>query len=206
MNEYSLQTLVDLMGKGGVELERKAWTAAGPAVRVLSVSGAQAGIAQGVDIHGRPFAPLKGPRPSGGGQPLRDKGLLAASLSAAVTESGVTLSANAPGARLQNYGGRVVPKRGKWLTIPKTVEAQRIGSPGGGRFPRPLFFRAAASSTRAMLCEVVSGKLVVQYVLVKSVTLPARTYLGWSAPTLVKITAVIADKYAEQLVKLFRKG
>lgn len=205
MNELTFEALAKAMELGGLLLERKAIEQSAPIVRMLSIAGAQRGIADGVDIHGRPFAPLKHPRPEGGaGHPLRDKGLLAASLSATVTEGEIVLSANAPGARIQNYGGTIYPKK-KFLAIPLTTEAKRIGSPKKNHFPRPLFFRKAAGGS-GLLCENVGGKLVAQYVLVKSVAITARQYLGWSAATLDKIQAVIADKYSAGLAKLFVEG
>lgn len=205
MEELTLSDLVSAMNSAGADLERKVLASCMSAIRVMSVSGARQGLSDGTDIHGKPFAPLKHARPEGAGKPLQDKGLLAASLSASVTESEVTLSANSPGAGLQNYGGTVYPTKAKRLAIPVTVEAKRVGSPGG-RFPRPLFVLSTKSATTGLLAENVGGKIVVHYVLVKSVTVPARQYLGWSAQTLARIGQLTSHKYAEALAELFKKG
>src|SRR5436190_4691176 len=147
MAEPTLDDFARAIASIGPGVEAKARAVATPIIQILSVSGAQAGINAGVDIDGKPFAPVKFPRPEGGtAHPLRDKGLLAASISASVTERELTLSANAPGARILNYGGTITPKK-KFLTIPLTVEAKRAG--GARQFPRPLFFRAVASGTAA---------------------------------------------------------
>lgn len=85
---------------------------------------------------GQPWSPLKHPRPRGGTKPLLDRGLLRGSLtnngnghveriSGNVLEWGTNLES----ALIHNYGGVVVPKKGKFLAIPASVEAQRAGSP-----------------------------------------------------------------------------
>lgn len=205
MNEIPIASFVSAMNAAGPEIATKTWAACSSAVRVMSVSGVKRNINEGVDIHGKPLAPLKYPRPNGGDKPLRDKGLLAASISATVTEREITLAANSPGAALQNYGGTVRPKRAKALAIPVSKEAKRVGSPGGGRFPRPLFVLAVGSASgNAVLAENVGGKLVVHYVLAKSVTVPARQFLGWRADTLASIGKLLSEKYAAEVAKVFK--
>ena len=206
MNEIPISSFVGAMNSAGPEIATKVWTNCASAIRIMSVSGVKKNINEGVDVQGKAFAPLKHARPEGGSQPLKDKGLLAASISATVTEREITLAANSPGARLQNYGGTVTPKRAKALAIPVSKEAKRVGSPGGGRFPRPLFAMSAKSATTGLLCENVNGKVVVHYVLVKSVTIPPRQFLGWRADTLGNIGKLLAEKYAVEVAKLFKRG
>lgn len=210
MKEWEFTKLAEAMQGAGDDIRQEVLASSRAAIALMSASGAKKGLRDGIDIHGRPFLPLRHERASGkGGMPLRDKGLLAASISATMPQETVILSANSPGARLQNYGGIVRPKKAKAkaLAIPVSKEAGRVGSPGGGRFPRPLFFRATKSaSSVGVLCESVGGVLVVHYVLVKEVRIPARQFLGWSAPTLDRIQQLLADKYASAIVKLFNAG
>lgn len=208
MKEVTFTKLFEAMQSAGDNIRQEVLSSSRKAIEIMSASGAKKGLRDGVDIHGKPFQPLRFQRASGkGGLPLRDKGLLAASISATMPQETVILSANSPGARLQNYGGVVRPKRAKALAVPISKEAGRIGSPGGGRFPRPLFVRATRSATVVgALCENVGGVLVVHYLLVKEVRVPARQYLGWSASTLDRIQQLLADKYASAIVKLFTAG
>lgn len=201
--------LFEAMQGAGDNIRDEVISSSRSAIAIMSASGAKKGIRDGIDIHGKPFAPVKYPRPSGkSGFPLRDKGLLGASIAATMPQETVILTANAPGARLLNNGGIVRPKRAKALAIPISKEAGRVGSPGGGRFPRPIFFRATRSASNVVgtLCEAVGGVLVVHYILVKEVRVPGRQYLGWSAGTLDKIQTLLADRYASAIVKLFNKG
>lgn len=174
-----------------------------PALRAIAVSENRKNFNSGLSPDGTAFAPLKYPRPDGSSQPLRDKGLLGASLSATSTEDEVVLKASHAGANLHQYGGTVRARK-KFLTIPKTVEAKRVGSPGGGRFPRPLFFVAATNPRHGLLCESdASGRLVVHYVLVPEVTVPAREFVGFTPAALDKMRRVLADTWAETFAKTF---
>jgi phage gpG-like protein len=92
---------------------------------------------------GTAWTKLKFPRARGGDVPLRDRGLLMASMvgrgsGAVVRITGVQLEqgTNLEYARIQNEGGTVVPVKGKYLAIPLTPEAARAG--GARHFPRPL--------------------------------------------------------------------
>jgi phage gpG-like protein len=198
----SLAELIQLLGAADFA---KVWQSLIRPVMLLSVSGVRTHFDQSRGPDGKQWAPLAHNRPEGAGKPLLDKGLLAASVSASVTANQITLSANSPGARLQQYGGKILPVRGKWLTIPVTVEAKRIGSPRQNHFPRPLFFRATTNPLTALLCETdPTGRIVVQYVLKPDVTIPARPYLGWSEATLTKIQKLIADRAMKALLAKFK--
>lgn len=176
------------------------------AIRTISTSGVALHFREGVGPDGVPWKPLAHPRPQGGTKPLRDKGILAASVSATVTQGELELSSNSPGAATHQYGATIRPKRGKYLAIPITTESRRVGSPRKNKFPRPLFFVACRSATnKGLLCERGSdGRLVAQYVLVPSVTVPARPFLGWSQKTLDKITRLLADKCVQTLLETFK--
>lgn len=175
---------------------------AGPEIEVLAVAGVRQGFAEGVSPDGTPFAPLAHPRPQGGGKPLRNTGLLAASVSASCTGDELALRANAPGARLHQEGGTVRPTRAKALAIPVTPEAVRAGS--ARRFPRRLFAlgaKAAGKGKGALAESDGRGGVKVHYLLRQSVDVPARPYLGVSEKVLGRIGAAVAAELAAALAE-----
>ena len=80
-----------------------------------------------------------------------------------------------PGASLHNSGGVVRPKKSKYLAIPTTKEAKRSGGPR--RFKGKLSVRFVK---RGVLLLVGGKNDEVQFVLVKSVTIPKREFMGVS--------------------------
>jgi phage gpG-like protein len=184
---------------------QKALKEALPILKVISVAGTREHFAESRGPDGKPWPALKHPRPDGGNKPLLDKGLLQASISASVTQEELWLRANHPGAAVHQFGATIVPKRAKALTIPVSKEAKRIGSPGRGRFPRPLFVVARGAGQTGFLAEGrPDGKgITIHYLLRRSVTIPARPYLGWSESTIKKMERVLADKLADVMMKPF---
>jgi phage gpG-like protein len=169
-------------------------------LEVLAVSGMRRSLNAGESPDGTPLKALAFPRPQGGSKPLQNTGLLGASLSASVSETELTLRANAPGARLHQFGGTIVPVRAKALTIPLTVEAVRAG--GARNFPRPLFvLKKKDGGPGGALAETVgkgkNASVRVHYLLRMSVTIPARPYLGVSQPTADRMGGVIAGRLEE---------
>lgn len=82
------------------------------------------------------WSPLRHPRPRGGTKPLLDTGLLRASLTSRgkghlerVTPDGLEWGSNLIYATTHQYGAVITPKKGKFLTIPVSIEALRAGSP-----------------------------------------------------------------------------
>lgn len=141
---------------------------------------------------GRAWAPLKRPRPSGGGKPLLDTGALMASISGRFTPTSVVVGTNRPGAALHQFGGTVRPVKGKFLAIPLTPMAKRAGSPRRltGTAALPLFARR------------IEGELRGHFLLVKGAKVPARPFLGVSADgskaLLGAIGAAIARRWEAQ--------
>jgi hypothetical protein len=166
-------------------------------LKLTCVADLQGGIADGVDVDGVPFAPLAFDRPTGGGGlPLRDQGLLIASLAAgpnhveSVSETEIVVGTNRPGASLLNRGGVVEPVAAKWLCIPLTIEARRAGSPLN--FPgklRPRFGRVGG----VMLDD--SG--TAHYAMTKRTVHPMRQFVGAGLRLLGKLRAVIADWWTD---------
>lgn len=182
---------------------REVVRAAMPALKVLAVAGVKEHFALSQSPEGTPWKPIAHPRPDGGsGRPLRDKGLLAASISATNTEETLALHASHPAANVHQFGATIRPTRAKALTIPLTREAKRVGSPGRGRFPRSLFVLAAKGGRSAFLAERdESGTVTLHYVLKREVKVPARPYLGFSAKTLDKVTRLLADRLARHIAE-----
>lgn len=183
-----------------------------PLLRLLAlaaVADTKRNFDESADPDGRPWSPLAFPRTSGGDRPLRDKGLLLASISGGANHveryaaDSVTVGTNRPGAALHQAGGVVVPKQAKWLAIPATREAARVGSPRN--FPRPLAFifgkRGGVAverpaSVKRGLPPKGGPKLkagVVQYYFTKKVTVPARVFLGAGQRLVKKLDTIAAD-------------
>jgi phage gpG-like protein len=136
---------------------------------------------------GAPWKPLKFPRPGGGDRPLQDTGRLQASFSADTTPTSVTVGTAFRGAGLLNFGGTVVPKKAKFLSIPLTIYAKRAGSPRNMRGTKdmPLFAKR------------IGGVLVGHYLLVKKAVVPARPFLGISERGMQVIENVLLDLAAK---------
>lgn len=145
-------------------------------------------------------------RPSNRGtdQPLRDKGLLAASMSARgkgffqqVEDFRLEQGTNLEYAALHQYGGVVSAKRAKYLTIPLTKEAARSG--GARQFPRKLFFLRSKKGSLFLAETKTKGRkkaksLTLHYILKKSVTVPTRPFLGFGEWLLRQLDVILADE------------
>jgi phage virion morphogenesis protein len=150
------------------------------------------------DPGGRPWKPLKHRRPNGGDKPLRDTGVLRNSITGEATATGAVVFSNLPYARLHEYGGTVRPKRSKYLAIPLTRDAKRTGSPR--RFRVKLSFRPfKRKGTGGVLFVRRAGTTIDHYLLVKSVTIPARPFLSPSDAALKLIDGIVSDATAAQL-------
>jgi phage gpG-like protein len=157
--------------------------------------------------NGVPWRRLLFPRVRGGDKPLRDTGLLMASISGGAWhvertgETWVEYGTRRVGARLMNDGGVVHPTRGKYLAIPKTKEALRAGS--ARNFPReltPIFGKKGGVLVETITRGRGKGTTVVHYVLTKQVTVPARPFLG-AGDRLKKKLADITRDFAVKLLR-----
>ena len=153
---------------------------------------------------GEPWKPLQRPRIRSGGNdlPLRDRGLLAASMSAGVghverqTRDSIEVGTNLEYAATHQYGAVISAKRGKFLAIPLTRESARSSA---RNYKGELFFRKAGSA--AFLSESTgSGALVNRYLLLKSVTIPARPFMGFSEENLEDLQEVVATHLEDLLL------
>jgi phage gpG-like protein len=180
-----------------------------PVLKVLAVAGYKQHFQRQAGPDGRPWAQLARPRVSGGGMILTDLGRLAAAGKAESDGNTLVLKVSHPAARVHQFGADIKPKKGKYLTIPLTKEAKRVGSPRQNHFPRPLF--VVEVDGVPYLCENKSSgrgrkkteTLVFQYMLVKGVRIPQRLFVGFSRETLGKIDRAVADTAADNAVALF---
>jgi phage gpG-like protein len=132
---------------------------------------------------GARWRPLKHKRPRGGDKPLLDTGRLMASITGRSSPTEIVVGTAHPAAPLHQFGGTVKPKRGKYLAIPLTREAQRAGSPRRmkGTKKVPLFARK------------VEGRWVGHFILAKKAVVPARPFLGLSKEAERTVAAVLLD-------------
>lgn len=152
---------------------------------------------------GQPWPPLAHPRlnSKGSDKPLRDRGLLMASVTAngqghieILSDASLEVGTNLEYARLHQEGGVIVPKNAKALAIPLTRDAARAGSPRD--FPRPLFILPSGKALAETKRKGRGGRireLVVQYALVQRVVIPARKFLGFSQKAITNIRQIFAD-------------
>lgn len=112
-----------------------------------------------------------------------------------------------PYARLQEYGGTVLPVKGKFLAIPVGPALNSIGlAKYRSARDAPGLVYVQSLKGQPLLVKLVKGskgeapRVEVWYVLRQSVTLPARRYLrdAWSA-VLAELPARLADSAARAL-------
>lgn len=168
----------------------------GPALKALeisAVSDVKMRFATGTGPDGHVWAPLRHRRiipGKDGDKPLRDNGLLMASISAKASRSELVVGSNLAYAGVHQWGGIITPKKAKFLTIPMTKDAKKAGSPR--RFRGQLSPRINRAGTGGVLVDV-NG--TVQYVMTKRVVVPARPFLGFS-PNFMKIAELILADFA----------
>ena len=175
-------------------------------VRLLLIAAAKTNFDQGQGPDGAFWAPLRWPRPRGGNKPLRDRGLLMASLTGMgqghvekLTDTSLEIGSNLEYASLHQYGGTVVPRPPRrYLAIPLTVEAQRVGS--ARAFPG----LTARIGKRGGVLKDRSGK--VQFILTKRVVVPARPFLGVGLELASKMEDVLADWLQEAIQRRLMGG
>lgn len=140
---------------------------------------------------GTPWPALTWPRPEGGSRILENTGRLKASIQATAEGNELHVHTNRIGAGAMNFGATIVPINVSWLTIPATIEAKRAG--GARDFPGKLKFMIFTERYG----HAIDSEGVVQYVLLKKVTIPKREFLGFSGETQEAVLNMVADKFGE---------
>lgn len=132
---------------------------------------------------------LKFPRPNGGNaKPLMNLGLLRGSITGRETENTIAIGTALPQAPLMHFGGVVRPKKGRFLSIPLTTAAVRSGGPR--RFGSPLHARFARNGRTGILVDNAGAE---QFLLVQSVTVPPRPFMGFSDKWVEKFRRALAE-------------
>ena len=121
-----------------------------------------------------------------------------------ITATTLVVGTNLDKAPIHQYGGTITPTNAKALSIPLSVEAQRAG--GAGKFPRPLFLLKRKGKPPLLAEQKQKGKgkrqrteLTLHYILLQSVTIPARPFIGWSAKLLGTVERLFGDFLASKL-------
>lgn len=164
---------------------------------------------------GQTWPPIKFPRPRGGDKPLRDTGLLMASVTTkgaqgSIEEIGdvsLRIGTNLDRAVLHQYGGMLRPKGGKALAIPLTREAVNAGRPG--RMSN-LVLVWPKGKAHGWLVEEKSGRgknnrgaqTVMHWLLVPKATIPARPFLGWNPEMADECGNIVGEWTEQELAKV----
>lgn len=85
-----------------------------------------------------------------------------------VTDDLATIVIESAAFAFKVHGGTILPKRGEFLTLPRTAEAYAAGSPREGGI-KGLFVVRRKGSFTAYLCVRSAGRLIGHYRLVRSV-------------------------------------
>ena len=211
-----LGAFADWAKSAGKDLASTDFTVPLKACRLILIGATNANFAGGHDPDGNAWPGLAHARPSsrGSDKPLRDTGLLKASITSAgqghveeLTPQALVFGTNLEYAAVHQYGdNNVVPKKAKMLSIPLSKDAARAG--GARQFPRPLFVLTAKSGKLFLVETKAKGKgkkskakLLFHYILVKSVAIPARPYLGIGE----KLADRIADVFHDHLIATLDK-
>ena len=121
---------------------------------------------------------------TGGGQTLSLTRRLRNSITFESTTNSVTVGTNVQYAAIHQFGGVVRAKNGPFLAIPVTPEARKAGSP---RNMQGLHVQQTVKGQFVL----ANDKGVVQYLLRKQVTIPARPFLGVGPTDSVELVGIV---------------
>ena len=168
------------------------------ACKIVVMSAVAKNFQQGRGPGGESWAPLKWRS----GKPLYDKGLLMASVTGSgqggvlrIDETTLIVGTNLDYAATHQYGAVITPVGAKALAVPVTAEARHSGGPrrmGGLHIVWP-------KGRPSWTLRDDTGN--VQFALVKSVTIPARPFLGWNNEMADECAEIVADCGGEIIVK-----
>lgn len=171
------------------------------AIRLDLIGETKKNFFEGHGPDGETWAPLKWARSNskGADKPLRNRGILAAAVTSAFSKGNVSeetpdsflWGTNLEYAGTHQYGATITPKRGKFLAIPATREAEQKGSPrawGDGE----LKFRFGKKGGVAI---DLAG--TVQFYFSRQVTIPARPFLGINEAMTERWQEMTADYVAD---------
>ena len=185
--EVNLSDLAPYFARLGDRMQRIDFKPALQDCKLLLVRRTREHFVKGQSPDGVPWAPVKMRvrGSAGAAKPLRDRGLLMASVTSRaagnverITNSTLEYGTNLEYAAIHQFGGTIRARNAKYLAIPVSREAYRAGSPRN--FAGQLRFVPSRSGRGGRFVERnPQGKpLVTHYVLVQSVQIPARPFLG----------------------------
>lgn len=170
----------------------------------LAMRGTRRMFANAVGPDGRPWPKLAHARPGGTvapDVPLSDTGSLQKSITGQAIESSLVLSTDHRAARLQNFGGTIVPVNAEFLCIPATAKAKEAKSPRN--YPDELYPRINRSRTKGVLMAEGDdpdgrtgrgdGWHVAYYMTIGPVVIPKREFLGFDDATVGEILDLTLD-------------
>lgn len=179
----------------------------------LIVADVKSNFADSHDPDGTPWLPLAHSRPNSKGEdkPLKDKNILGSSVTSnrpghveTMTRDTLIIGTNLDYAGTHQDGGIILPRSAKALAIPLTKEAARVDSPR--EFSQPLF--VLKSGDHAFLAQrKMKGRgkkknesLILHYILLKSVKIPQRQFLGVGAKLMTRLEDAVCDHAAMGLL------
>lgn len=185
------------------------------AIRLDVIAETRMNFDRGATPDGTPWAPLKHPRPNsrGADQPLRDTDMMMASVTApgatgnidVLEDTKLEWGTNHEHAHVHQDGMTITPRVAKLLAIPATVEAQRAGSPRNFAEGR-LEFRWGKGGGAGVAVEKTKGRgksvnELVHFYFARSVTVPARPFLGITEEQATEYGEMTAEFAAEEMQK-----
>ena len=208
--ELSLAEFADRMKAMGADVASMNFISTLKQCKQVVVQEVKENFDQGHTPENDAWRPLAFPRANskGGDLPLRMNGFLMASVTAngrghieELTDSTLVVGTNLEYAKIHQEGGTITPKGHPFLAIPLTPEASRAGSPRnfgadlvpiiGGKGGVLIERRVKGKGARQQVKEIA------QYALVRSVVIPARRFLGFSAKAVKRINEVFAKFVAK---------
>lgn len=206
--EVELEELAGWLERLGAPLQHIDWQPFLHACGGLLEEFTRANFESGHAPDGTPWAPVKQAQAgAGSGQPLSAGGALMASVTGQAEghiedyqDQVLTFGTALQYAATHQYGD---PDRhaseAQYLAIPLTSDARHAGN--ARDFPRKLFVIPSKIPDSGLLAETdEGGNLVFQYVLKKSVSIPARPFLGLENEELLsRIDAAAAELVLTQL-------
>lgn len=205
--EFDLSRFSEWALATGRNIENLSWEKPLKVCNRILISYTKQNFAAGRGPDGQSWPPLVMSRPRGGDKPLRDRGLLMASVTSQrqgnihrLTPKELVWGTNLDYAATHQHGAVIRPTKAKALAIPLSREAYRAGSP---RNMTGLFiFRSSKSRTGRSEGFLVEAKgkgrrLVFHYMLKAQVKIPARPFLGLNEPMLDDMTEAFWDYLGE---------
>lgn len=149
-------------------------------------------IKAGITPEGRPFRRISSITEvaKGSSKPLQDTGRLRNSITYKAGRDYVAIGTNLVYGRLHQFGGEVVARNSRFLTIPLRRKAKRYRP---HEFPERLFVMRHGRNLYLVSSSGGGRVLKFWYMLKRRVNIPSRPFLGLSADDRAQITAIVLN-------------